>query len=55
LKRPVLLRAKALQSVFGQEVVETWDFWPKFKDALHQALKWYPQAVCAVVKTKTSC
>lgn len=44
LTRPVLLQATVLHSMFGQDVKELRHFWPRFLDALKEALKHYPTA-----------
>jgi hypothetical protein len=44
LKRPVLLHAKVLHALFGQDIKELKKFWQSFKKSLEEAHKWYPEA-----------
>jgi len=44
LKRPVMLHAKVLHALFGQDITQLKKFWQSFKKSLLAAHKWYPQA-----------
>jgi len=44
LKHPVVLHAKVLHALFGQDITELKKFWQSFKKSLIAAHKWYPQA-----------
>src|SRR5450755_3391801 len=44
LKRPVVLHAKVLHALFGQDIRGLKQFWHKFKKSLLAAHEWYPQA-----------
>ena len=44
LKRPVVLHAKVLHALFGQDIQGLKQFWHKFKKSLLAAHKWYPHA-----------
>jgi hypothetical protein len=44
LSRPVLLHATVLHAMFGRDVKELRHFWPRFLDAMIEALKHYPTA-----------
>jgi hypothetical protein len=42
LKQPIFLRAAVLHSLFGSDTKELRHFWPRFLEALKEALRWYP-------------
>jgi hypothetical protein len=44
LPRPVTIPASVLHAMFGQGIKQQKHFWPRFKDALAEAHKWYPTA-----------
>src|SRR5579884_3651850 len=44
LKRPVVLHAKVLHAMFGQDIKDLKKFWQVFKKSLLAAHKWYPKA-----------
>jgi len=44
LKNPVLLHSKVLHAMFGKDVRLLKHFWSRFKVALTEAHKWYPNA-----------
>jgi hypothetical protein len=44
LSRPVHLHARILHAMFGRDVKQLRHFWPRFIDALKEALKHYPTA-----------
>jgi hypothetical protein len=44
LKRPVMLHAKVLHALFGQDIKDLKKFWQSFKKSLLAAHKWYPKA-----------
>lgn len=44
LRKPVLLRAEVLHSMFGRDINQLKHFWPRFRQALGEALKHYPGA-----------
>lgn len=52
LKRPVLIHAKALHALFGQDIRELKHFWHIFKKSLAAAHKQYPQAM---IELKNDC
>lgn len=52
LKRPVVLHAKVLHALFGQDITQLKKFWQSFKKSLLAAHKWYPQAQ---IEVKNDC
>jgi Plasmid encoded RepA protein len=52
LKRPVVLHAKVLHALFGQDIAELKKFWQSFKKSLLAAHKWYP---AAQIEVKNDC
>jgi hypothetical protein len=52
LKRPLPLHAKALHTLFGQDIQQLKHFWPRFLESLAAARKHYPQAV---IEVKNDC
>lgn len=52
LKRPVVLHARVLHALFGQDIKELKKFWQSFKKSLTAARQEYPQAV---VEVKNDC
>lgn len=44
LAKPVVLHARVLHGMFGRDVKHLKHFWPRFKQALAEALKHYPTA-----------
>lgn len=52
LKRPVVLHAKVLHALFGQDVKRLDHFWPRFLKSLEAARAFYPQAN---IETRNDC
>ena len=52
LKRPVVLHAKVLHALFGQDIAALKKFWQSFNKSLIAAHKWYPQAQ---IEVKNDC
>jgi Plasmid encoded RepA protein len=52
LKRPVPLHAKVLHAMFGRDIKQLKHFWPRFKQSLANAHKWYPKAQ---IEVKNDC
>jgi len=44
MKTPAIIPATVLHAMFGQDIKLLKHFWPRFKEALKDALKWYPTA-----------
>jgi Plasmid encoded RepA protein len=44
LRRPITLSAEVLHAMFGRDIKQRYHFWPRFLNALKQALEQYPQA-----------
>lgn|SRR5471030_2892528 len=49
LSRPVTLHATVLHAMFGQGIQRMAHFWPRFLEALQDALKWYPHCKIEVL------
>lgn len=50
LKRPVMLHAKVLHALFGQDITDPYKFWTSFKKSLLAAHKWYATAQIEIKK-----
>lgn len=44
MKTSVVIPVTVLHAMFGQDIKHLYHFWPRFKEALKDALKWYPTA-----------
>jgi hypothetical protein len=52
IKRPVTIPPDVLHAMFGQDITLLKNFWSKFRPALTEAHKWYPNARIELVKNQ---